>query len=102
MRFREVCLLIGFLLSVSSLAAADVTDLQCEQTGPAEYRLSYAFTQDTHTVQILASADAAGERGLAEIETTGETSVTIHTGTPGQRVYFFLQPDHGHRREVSC
>jgi len=101
MRIQEAGLLAGFLLSVSTFAAAEVTNLQCEQTGPAEYRLSYTFTQDTNRVRILASTDAAGEKGMEEIETTADTSVAVHAGAPGQRIYFFLQPDHGYRREVS-
>lgn len=101
MRMKEACLLAGCLLSISTFATAEVTNLQCEQTGPAEYRLSYTFTQDTHAVRILASTDAAGAKGLEEIKTTGDTSVAIHAGAPGQRMYFFLEPDHGHRREVS-
>jgi protein-tyrosine phosphatase len=90
------------LLLVSATAAsAEVTNLDCAQTGPTEYKLSYAFTGDTHKVQILASTDASGAKGLQPVTATSDTTVAVHAGQPGQRIYFFLKPDHGERREVS-
>lgn len=101
MPLKKACLIAGWLLSISPFAVAEVTDLQCDQTGPAEYKLSYNFTEDTHKVRIFASTDAAGKNGLDEITSTVDTSVSVRAGAPGQRMYFFLQPDHGHPREVS-
>lgn len=101
MRLKIACLIAGWFLSISPLAVAEVTDLQCEQTGPSEYKLSYSFTEDSHKVRILASTDAAGKSRLEEITMTGDTSVSVRAGAPGQRMYFFLLPDHGHAREVS-
>ena len=101
MGIKNISLITALVLSGSLLAGAEVTNLQCDQTGPTEYKLSYSFTSDTHTVRISASTDATGENALQKIVDTSETSVTVHAGAPGQRVYFFLKPDHGRQREVS-
>lgn len=101
MTFHKVSLLVAVILCGSVSALAEVTNLNCEQTGPAEYKLTFAFTADSHEVRISATTDATGRTGLQEILKTDETSVTLHTGAPGQRIYFFLTPDRGHTREVS-
>jgi protein-tyrosine phosphatase len=82
-------------------ACADVTDLSCIQTAPAEYTLSFSLTGGSHEVQIFASTDAAGTKGLRPVLKTFHTQVTVHAGEPGKRMYFFLKPDHGEQREVS-
>jgi protein-tyrosine phosphatase len=92
---------LTLLLASTSLAHAEVKDLQCIQTGPAEYKLSYAFTPDTHAVQILASNSADGSSGMLSLLRTSGSNVTLHAGKPGERIYFFLKPDHGPQREVS-
>jgi protein-tyrosine phosphatase len=98
---RLTLALVLAFTSLASLAHAEVKDLQCTQTGPMEYKLSYALTSGTHTVQIFASNSADGSSGMQPLVTTSGSSVTLHAGKPGERVYFFLQPDHGPRREVS-
>jgi len=90
------------VLAVGSIVArAEVTNLSCIQTGPNEYKLSYALTGDSHTVQIFASTDATGGSGRRPILKTSDTEVTVHAGSAGDRIYFFLKPDHGSEREVS-
>jgi protein-tyrosine phosphatase len=89
------------VLAGSMMAHADVTGLSCVQTAPAEYKLSYSLTGDSHTVEIFASPDPAGAKGRQSVLKTSDTSVTVHAGEAGQRVYFFLKPDHGQQREVS-
>jgi protein-tyrosine phosphatase len=101
MTFHKVLLLAVTILSGAVIARAEVTNLSCEQTGPADYKLTYAFTADSHEVRISATTDASGQTGLQEILKTAESPVTVHAGAPGQRIYFFLKPDHGHTREVS-
>jgi len=83
------------------VANAEVTDLVCTQTAPTEYKLSYSFTADTHQVSISATTDPAGINGAQTLLTTSDTTVTVKAGQPGQRIYFFLMPDHGKLREVS-
>jgi protein-tyrosine phosphatase len=89
-----------FLASVS-IAHAEVKDLQCSQTGPTEYQLSYVLTPDTHKVQIFASDSADGSSGMMLLRTTSDSEVTLDAGKPGERMYFFLKPDYGPQREVS-
>ena len=101
MTFHKVSLLVAAILCGAVYASAEVTNLNCEQTGPAEYKLTYTFTADSREARISATTDASGQTGLQEILKTAETSVTLRAGTPGQRIYFFLKPDHGHTREVS-
>ena len=71
------------------------------QTAPTEYKLSYKLTGDSHAVEILASTDASGATGEQTVLKTSDTNVTVHAGKAGQRVYFFVKPDHGEQREVS-
>ena len=85
----------------TSMAHAEIAALTCLQTGPTEYKLSYTFTGDTQEVQILTSADPQATTGLHPLLTTHETTVTVHAGTPGQRMFFFLKPNVGEQREVS-
>jgi protein-tyrosine phosphatase len=82
-------------------SGAEVKELSCIQTASTEYRISYSFTGDSHQVEIFASTDPAGTKGLEPVLKTTETEVTVHAGEAGQRIYFFLKPDHGERREVS-
>lgn len=88
-------------LLFTAVAHAQLNDLQCTQTGPTEYRISYTQSPDTHAVQILASTSADGSSGMQPLLTTSNSVVTVHAGEPGQRIYFFLKPDHGVEREVS-
>src|SRR6201996_2893806 len=93
---------IGLLvLSTVFAAHADVTQLNCVQTAPGEYRVSYSLTGDTRKVEILASSDPTGKTGMRSLRKTSETTVTLQTGKPGERMYFFIKPDHGKRVEVS-
>ncbi len=82
-------------------AHAEIADLKCEQTGPTEYRLTYSFTASTHSVDISASVDPADAAKAQQVLHTTDTSVVVHAGNPGQRMYFFLKPDHGTVRETS-
>jgi protein-tyrosine phosphatase len=101
MTFQKCILLAAAIFCGAAIGSAEVTSLNCEQTGPAEYKLTYALTGDSHSVRISASADPSGHKDLQELLKTSETAVTVHAGMPGQRVYFFLKPDQGHTREVS-
>jgi protein-tyrosine phosphatase len=91
------------LLALTTVFAAhaDVTQLNCVQTAPGEYTLTYSLTGDSHKVEIFASNDAAGSTGLQSLRKTSETTVTLRAGKPGERMYFFVKPDHGKRVEVS-
>ena len=97
----SLCLCSLALLIGVKLATAEITNLECVQTAPTEYRLSYRFTGDTHEVRILASPDPQGAGTKDEVAKTADTSVVVHAGKVDQRMYFFLQPDHGRIREVS-
>ena len=100
--YRKLSLAVFVIALVSSMTVrAEVTELVCTQTAPTEYKLTYAFTGDTHNVEILASTDSTGAKGLVAVLKTSDTSVTVQAGKAGERVYFFLKPDHGTRREVS-
>jgi protein-tyrosine phosphatase len=92
---------VALVLCSCSVAGAEVVNLSCNQTAPTEYKLSFSLTGDSHEVQISASTDPSGERDLQPVLKTSETSVTVHAGKPGERMYFFLKPDHGAMREVS-
>lgn len=92
---------LAVLFSGSRFLSAEVTELNCTQTAPTEYTLSYELTGDTHEVQIFASLDPTGTQDLTPILKTTESTVTVHAGQPGQRIYFFVKPDHGAEREVS-
>jgi protein-tyrosine phosphatase len=92
---------LGVALAGSMLAHAEVKDLSCDQTGPTAYKLSYTLTGDSHEVQVFASTDPTGAKSRDLVLTTSDTDVTVQAGAPGQRVYFFLKPDHGPEREVS-
>ena len=98
--FKQIA--VAFLAaSVSTLAHSAVTSPVCIQTGPNTYRLSYSLTNGSHEVSISASSDPSGNRGRVPVLRTSSTQVTVTAGRPGQRMYFFLKPDHGHVREVS-
>jgi protein-tyrosine phosphatase len=89
------------LIAVSTLAHADVTHLMCTQTGPAEYKLSYSLTGNSHEVQISSSTQPGSTSALTPLLKTSKTEVTVHAGKPGQRIFFFLKADSGEEREVS-
>lgn len=91
---------LGIFVTVSTLAHADITHLNCIQTGADEYKLSYTLTGDTHAVSIFASTDAQHAASPALLK-TGESTITVHAGKPGERVFFFLKADSGEQREVS-
>jgi protein-tyrosine phosphatase len=98
---RFSLLSFAMVLAGSAVAAAEVTDLVCIQTAPTEYRLSYKVTGDTHEVEVFASINPSGLGQMHKILKTSQTDVTVHAGSPGQRMYFFLKPDQGKEREVS-
>jgi protein-tyrosine phosphatase len=97
----HIRLALAVALFSTAVAHAELKDLQCTQTGPAEYHLTFSKTPDTHAVQILASTSANGSSGMQSLITTNDSDLTLHAGKPGERVYFFLKPDHGGEREVS-
>jgi protein-tyrosine phosphatase len=101
MRGKVCVIALVTVLACSMPARAEVTELSCIQTSPTEYKLSYSFTGDTHRVEISASTDPAGAKGLEPVLKTSDTTVTVHAGKPGHRMYFFVKPDHGEQREVS-
>lgn len=89
------------LLAVSAVAYADVTQPVCTQAGPNSYKISFLLTGDSHRVSILASSDPSGKASRFPVLQTTRTTVTVTAGHPGQRMYFFLEPDRGRGREVS-
>jgi len=91
-----------FLALASALSAsAEVVNLNCVENTPGNYTLSYDFTRDTHSVQILASPDPSGGSQMRTLLETKEKTVTVSAGSTGDRMYFFLRPDIGEQREVS-
>jgi protein-tyrosine phosphatase len=92
---------LAFTIFISSLAYAEVTDISCVQNAATEYTLSYRLTDGSRDVKIFASTDPAGRGPMQLIAKTSNLSMTIHAGKSGERIYFFLEPDHGQRREVS-
>jgi protein-tyrosine phosphatase len=94
-------LLLAVALAIVPLAHAEIANLECTQTGPTTYQLTYAMTHDTHSVEIHASTSADGSSGLKLLLKTSDTRAVVNAGKPGERVYFFLKPDHGEQREVS-
>ena len=98
---KKTLLFAVAVLTSSIVARAEVTNLSCIQTGPNEYKLSYALTGESHMVEIFASTNATGASGRQLVLKTSETEVTIHAGSTGERIYFFLKPDRGREREVS-
>jgi protein-tyrosine phosphatase len=89
------------LLAVSAIAHADVTQPVCTQNGPNSYKISFTLTGDSKTVSISASSNPSGTTDRAPVLETQQTEVTVTAGQPGQRMYFFLEPNHGRGREVS-
>ena len=98
---KRIVFAAAVLTASSLMVRAEVTNLSCIQTGPNEYKPSYTLTGNSHLVQIFASADSTGANGIHAILKTAETEVTVHAGSAGERIYFFLKPDHGRQREVS-
>jgi protein-tyrosine phosphatase len=94
-------LAVALLLSLSTIAQADVTRPACTQTGPTTYEISFSLTGDSHRVSISASTDPTGKTGRVPVLKTAHTQVTVTAGKRGQRMYFFLEPDQGRGREVS-
>jgi protein-tyrosine phosphatase len=90
---------LSCLIAVSIAVRADVTNLNCTEDAPGSYTLSFSLTGDSREVQIFASSDPTGR--LQPVLKTSNTHVTVHAGKPGERMYFFLKPDHGEQREVS-
>ena len=91
------------LLAASAIAATHggITALDCTQTGSNEYKLSYVFTGASHSVQISSSTHPDGSVDMQPLLKTSDTTVTVHAGNPGQRMYFFLKTDTGEQREVA-
>jgi protein-tyrosine phosphatase len=89
------------LVALPALAHSEITKLQCVQTGPAEYRISYVLTGGSHSVQISASPAPQGSQALQPILRTGKSEVTVHSGKPGERMYFLVKSNDGEQREVS-
>jgi protein-tyrosine phosphatase len=96
LRFAWVALLAGAVA-----AQAEVTDLMCTQTSPNQYKLTYQLTGDTHGVEIFATKDPSGAKGRKKVVATAKSEATVTAGKPGERMYFFVKPDHGKEREVS-
>jgi protein-tyrosine phosphatase len=94
-------IVLACLVTASTLAHAAVTELSCVQTAPTEFKLSFSLTGDSHKVQIFASADPTGTNGMELVQETSSTQITVTAGKAGDRMYFFLRPDHGEQREVS-
>jgi len=92
---------VAIVLASSALAYADVTNLECTQSGPSEYKLSYTMTGNTHQVEVLASTKPEPSSAMESLTKTGDSEVTVHAGKPGERMYFFLKTDTGEQREVS-
>jgi protein-tyrosine phosphatase len=99
MQIKKLAVLAAFVFTVA-FAGAEVTNLSCDQTGATEYKLAFSLTRNSHEVKIFAGTNAAHPTGDA-ILTTHDTTVTVQAGQPGQRIYFFIKPDHGEQREVS-
>jgi protein-tyrosine phosphatase len=99
-RMRKKLAIAG-LMAAGVLAQAEVTQPVCEQVGPDQYRVTFTLTGDSHKVKIFSSEDADGKRGRKLLKETASSDVTVLAGKPGERVYFFLEPDHGGAREVS-
>jgi protein-tyrosine phosphatase len=91
----------ALIVAASTLAHADITHLDCSQTGKDEYKLSYTLTGNTRAVEILAGNNAQSFASAKPVLTTTENTVTVHAGKPGERVYFLLKADSGEQREVS-
>ncbi len=97
----RILLSFATILAGAIACGAEVTDLSCIQTAPTEYRLAYKLTENSHQVQIFASTDPTGTNGMQFVQKTSQTEVTVHAGSAGQRMYFFLKPDQGSQQEVS-
>ena len=92
---------LAVFLAGATMVSAEVTDLMCSQMAPNQYKLTYKLTKDSRGVEIFASNDPSGTRGRQKVLITAKTEVTVSAGEPGERMYFFLKPDHGTEREVS-
>ncbi|HEX3435298.1 MAG TPA: tyrosine-protein phosphatase [Pseudacidobacterium sp.] len=92
---------LALCAAASIYTNADITRLNCVQTGSNEYKLTYVLTGKTHKVAIFASADADHFDTATALATTNNSTITLHAGTPGQRMYFLLKADTGEQREVS-
>jgi protein-tyrosine phosphatase len=99
--FRLSRIVLAALTVLPAIAYADITHLQCVQTGPTEYRLSYELTGGSHSVEIFDTPDAQGSAHPQTLLKTSDTTVTVHAGKPDQRMYFFVKPNDGEEREVS-
>jgi protein-tyrosine phosphatase len=97
--FRLSRIVLAALTVLPAIAYADITHLQCVQTGPTEYRLSYELTGGSHSVEIFDTPDAQGSAHPQTLLKTSDTTVTVHAGKPDQRMYFFVKPNE--EREVS-
>jgi protein-tyrosine phosphatase len=91
----------AFEILATVAAQADVVNLQCQQTGPTEYRLTYELTGSTRSVKILAGTDANQIPSSAPLSVTSDNAITLKAGRPDKRVYFYLKADTGEMREVS-
>jgi len=97
---RKKLAMVG-LMAAGVLAQAEVTQPACEQVGPDQYRITFTLTGDSHKVKIFSSTDADGKRERKLVQESESNDVTVSAGKPGERAYFFLEPDHGETREVS-
>jgi hypothetical protein len=93
--------LLVLLCPAPTKARADVTQLSCIQTGNREYKLSYSFTANTHSVQIFASTSSEPNAPMQFVCKTKRTNIVIRAGNPRQRIYFFFKADSGEMRAVS-
>ena len=89
------------ILTAGTAANADVTHLECLQIGPTEYKLTYSFTGDTHKVEIFTANTPDVPTTSKPVTSTVNTSITVHAGQSGKRMYFVLKADSGETHEVS-
>lgn len=101
MRGKLAMAAFSCILTASTISRAEILNPTCTQSAPGEYKLAFQLSGDTKKVQILAGAQAGDSKNAALLASTAENSITVHAGNPGERIYFFLRPDHGHEREVS-
>jgi protein-tyrosine phosphatase len=92
---------LSAVLLISAFVSAEVENISCTQTGPSEYKINFSMTGDTRKVQIFASNDRSLSALPTPIADTSVGSIIVNAGKPGERMYFYLRPDHGRQPEVS-
>jgi protein-tyrosine phosphatase len=92
-------LLVGGL-TMTSLAAAEISNAGCVQTGVDRYRITFQLNHGSRSVEMIASLKPDGSDGKA-VGTASHSPYDVTAGSAGERVYFFLKPDKGPVLEVS-